>query len=664
MIEGSKTFNPKNTVCSFSAIPSSLVKDISYPSEEMKYNKVYNAFLWFLTIFCVIFSFLYYPFPDHWRLIISIFLVMIASMARLNLPKSRFAVIIRNPAVLCSVWLIGPFSIIPAVLPEITKFFLKKDNEFYDYRIDSIDITGAIIISSSTAFLYAILGGQFFFNVLSYGMLVPIFASIAFFTLLNLFRIGSLSNEENMKLRLDISGMLIDLAFMPVSILIVIIYSNWNFLNIVFIVSPLAILYAFLKKAFRNYEEKDDLNIFYRFTNLISSSLNLDQVLSSIIDELMEVSQMNGCILALLDTSGKEVVSLASKGVLSGFSLNNKQELIERIISELRSEGGRGAISIDDSILTEQEKASITGFQMSVTPMKEEEKSIGFILSIKGSFSAKDYQYLAIIASQATSVILNAGLYRKAIKANDDLKEAQTQLIQSSKMAAVGQLAAGVAHELNNPLGAILTNLQTLNPYLEENEYLIECLKKAEEAVIECKSIIEKLLNYSRQAEMGDQKVNIKSVVMDTLLLIEEQLKHEDIEIAVLFEEDIHVIMANPSLLSQVVTNIVINSFDAILEAKKEKGLITIKGFRKDSFTGFVIEDNGKGMDEKIKEKIFNPFFTTKEIENASGLGLTISREIVSKYGGSIDVETKLNEGTIVTVKLPVYVENNQGGKS
>ncbi len=352
-------------------------------------------------------------------------------------------------------------------------------------------------------------------------------------------------------------------------------------------------------------------------------------------------------MLALIE--GKNVTMALCKGSLEHQAPPDRA-LIESIIFPQLQQSGDARLLSREAI--ERWIGEPCPQEFSLTPLLEEGSPTGFIVSVKESFSPRDHKYLAIIAAQASSSITNAKLYQQALKANEDLRQAQAQLIQSGKMAAVGQLAAGVAHELNNPMGAVLTNFQTLPPFLGGREDLLANLKEAEMAVIECKGIIEKLLHYSRQAEMSDQQVSMKAIILDTLELLREQCELEEIRVNEELAETPE-IPGNPNLLQQVVTNLFMNAFDAIKEGGRKNGMITLSTCSSDSHVFFSVKDNGTGIADDMREEIFNPMFTTKGMGKAAGLGLSVSRDIVSGYGGSIEVETKLHEGSTFIVKLP-----------
>jgi len=232
------------------------------------------------------------------------------------------------------------------------------------------------------------------------------------------------------------------------------------------------------------------------------------------------------------------------------------------------------------------------------------------------------------------------------------LKEAQANLIQTAKMASIGTLAGGVAHEINNPLGAILTNAQMLCLETKDDSQR-ESLRLIEEAARRCRDIVQTLLKYSRKPGFDEfVSVNLNEVIIDTCHLIESQLEKEQIRI-VIEHGEIPNIKGNANELSQVLTNMLINSKNAIKKIK-DSGIITIKTYRENDFAIMQVIDNGCGIPKENINKIFDPFFTTMEVGKGTGLGLYISQKILEKHNGSVEVSSKPLEGSTFTIKIPM----------
>jgi signal transduction histidine kinase len=248
-----------------------------------------------------------------------------------------------------------------------------------------------------------------------------------------------------------------------------------------------------------------------------------------------------------------------------------------------------------------------------------------------------------------------------------DLEQAQTQLIQSEKMGAIGQLAAGVAHELNNPLGGILGYAQfalekmkksfpekTSSKDIEKyTRYLIDIEAQARR----CKNIVQNLLRFSRASHTAEfEEIDVNKVIEDTVTFVEHQLHMNQIELRVALDPNLPSIQGNGGQLQQVFTNLIINAMHASA-AESEIKIISRYNPPVGEFDGAVelwFIDQGTGIAPENVKKIFEPFFTTKEVGKGTGLGLSVSYGIIKSHGGEIRVDSTLAEGTTFTVILPV----------
>ncbi len=259
--------------------------------------------------------------------------------------------------------------------------------------------------------------------------------------------------------------------------------------------------------------------------------------------------------------------------------------------------------------------------------------------------------------SQTRSAILNmlkdmAENKKKTENAYQELKRTQSQLIQSEKMATIGILAGGVAHEINNPLGGILIHTQMLLRKTRDRDER-RSLKLIEESTRRCRDIVRSLLDYSRKPGLNDfRSLNLNKVISDACDMIHYEMEDRNIKIEAEYGS-IPDIKGNSNELQQVFTNLILNAEDAIDETGKP-GKIIIRTYQEDRYIISQVIDNSSGIPEENLKKIFDPFFTTKDVGKGTGLGLSIAYRIVEKHGGEINVASKLGEGTTFTIKLPV----------
>jgi two-component system NtrC family sensor kinase len=230
------------------------------------------------------------------------------------------------------------------------------------------------------------------------------------------------------------------------------------------------------------------------------------------------------------------------------------------------------------------------------------------------------------------------------------LEQAQKQLIQSEKLASIGQLAAGVAHELNNPLGTITLFSGMLKKDLPKNEKWEKDINLIIQESERAAKIVKDLLSFSRETKLKPGLVNVNSILEEAVSLLITRSLFRNIQVKQELESSIPTTFADPDLLKQVFFNIILNG----AQAMDGKGTLTIKSQSKDGgkTIEIQIQDSGKGIAEDDRSRIFDPFFTTKE--KGTGLGLALVYGIVSKHKGTIDVESELGKGATFFINLPV----------
>lgn len=261
----------------------------------------------------------------------------------------------------------------------------------------------------------------------------------------------------------------------------------------------------------------------------------------------------------------------------------------------------------------------------------------------------------------------NRNLEEKIIERTLQLEDAQAQLIQSEKMGAIGQLAAGVAHELNNPLGGILGYAQFTLEKLQKNipekttikevQGYIRYVSDIETQARRCKTIVQNLLRFSRSSRTVEfEEVDVNKAIEETLTFVAHQLHLNQIELEVKLDSHLPHIQGNAGQLQQVFTNLIINA----MHASASGSTITITSRFSPALGEFggAVElafiDHGSGIREEHLKKIFEPFFTTKEVGKGTGLGLSVSYGIVKEHGGEITASSAVGQGTTFTIVLPI----------
>jgi len=239
-------------------------------------------------------------------------------------------------------------------------------------------------------------------------------------------------------------------------------------------------------------------------------------------------------------------------------------------------------------------------------------------------------------------------------KACNELQELKNQLIQSEKMASLGQLAAGVAHEINNPLTGVMTSGHLLLRRFKDDDPNREDIEIIVNETTRCSKIVQGLLDFSRQTSPQMAYADIPQLINETLLIMENQFRIKDIKVIKDLKENTPEVMLDVNQIQQVFINILLNS----IEAMSEGGTIRVASECDQKYTYITFQDNGYGIPEKIIGKIFDPFFTTKSGKKGTGLGLSVSYGIIERHNGTIEVKSKLKEGATFTIKLPLEKGN------
>jgi two-component system NtrC family sensor kinase len=242
-------------------------------------------------------------------------------------------------------------------------------------------------------------------------------------------------------------------------------------------------------------------------------------------------------------------------------------------------------------------------------------------------------------------------LEAKVRQRSEELVAMQARVAQSERLASVGMLAAGVAHEVNNPLGAILAltglTVEDMPDSAPNRENLEEVMRQTER----CRDIVRGLLEFSRQSEVHTELVDLNKVLGDTLSLVAKQSLFFNIHVALNLEPELPPVLADRSQFQQVFMNILMNA----VQAMDERGEITIVTRYEAAarLVAVTISDTGKGIPPEQIGRIFDPFFSTKESGKGTGLGLSIAYGIVTTHGGTISVESQVGKGSAFTIRMP-----------
>ncbi|NJM95825.1 MAG: GAF domain-containing protein [Phormidesmis sp. RL_2_1] len=451
-----------------------------------------------------------------------------------------------------------------------------------------------------------------------------------------------------------------------------------------------------------------DLTTLLHTSQILSREIELDKLLSALLDAVVQNAGADKCILLMPQADqwvieafferGKPPVLLQAQPVKTGDKLplsvfNQVKNTCEPAV--IFNAAVQASLSVDPYVLRTQPKSVLC------TPILSQGKLIAILylennLTI-GAFTAKQVEVLNLICTQAAISLENARLYHQAQQALEDLRQSHIQLVQNEKMSALGNLVAGVAHEINNPINFLQGNLKPALNYVEDlfsildlveeneprevilgemselnlafiREDLLNLLHSMNFGVSRIRDISHSLRTFSRADQDCKTAFNIHEGLDSTLLILKHRLRSGD------SRPSIKVVKNYASLpnihcfagqLNQVFMNLIANAIDAIEEDNEQKTLaelaakpsqITITTALANEHTVMIrIADNGPGMDEAVQARVFDHLFTTKPVGKGTGLGLAIAYAIVvEKHGGMLTVCSEIGAGTVFEVTLPV----------
>ncbi|MEG4120626.1 AAA family ATPase [Microcoleus sp. N9_B4] len=460
-----------------------------------------------------------------------------------------------------------------------------------------------------------------------------------------------------------------------------------------------------------------DLKTVLKASQTLSSEIHLERLLSTLLQVVIENAGADKSALLLLKGNRLIVEAIStvvsSSTVLLSIPLEESQELPIALINSVKRTLQPSLISnatTDSSLMADPYIIRQQPKSLLCAPILHQGKLIGIIYLennlATGAFTSDRVAILNILCSQAAISLQNARLYQqsqeyaqKLEQSIHELKQMQLQLVQGEKMSALGNLVAGVAHEINNPVGFIAGNLQPAqeyvgdlfnlidlyqekfpNPGIEieaeiedmDLEYLREDLPKLigsmQEGVDRIRNISTSLRTFSRADSDRPVAFNIHDGLESTLLILKHRLKASEFRPAIEVVKEygnLPLVKCFPGQLNQVFMNVLANAIDALEESNKGRSFSEIKALpnqitvqtalSEDKNQVLIrIKDNGVGMLAEVKENIFNHLFTTKSVGQGTGLGLSIARQIVvEKHGGTLVVNSCLGQGSEFVISLP-----------
>ena len=400
-----------------------------------------------------------------------------------------------------------------------------------------------------------------------------------------------------------------------------------------------------------------ELVVLNSIAETLSFSLDLSDSVHRTLRQMQELFELDAASLYLLDRDETTLRRLSAVGHRSEFAksfpaVGLPAELLRQLRSTHATFLSLQGLPLPVALREVLKKEEIVSAY--VVPLWSKEKIIGGLVVASRSireFSAADTSLLIAVGSQVSSAVDRSRLYEETRQAYENLRRTQEQLVHSEKLAAVGQLISGVAHELNNPLTAILGYSQLLTSGGDIGPQALDYVDKLYKQAQRTHRIVQNLLSFARQHKPERVPVQLNSIIEDTLALRDYDLRMSQIHVHLQLASDLPTVPADPHQLQQVFLNLINNAVDAILETGTEGDLWVRSGVGASS--AFVeFQDSGPGV--KDPSRVFDPFYTTKPVGKGTGLGLSICYGIITEHGGTIRVKSEPQKGATFRLELPL----------
>lgn len=394
----------------------------------------------------------------------------------------------------------------------------------------------------------------------------------------------------------------------------------------------------------------------------LTESMDFTDSLHRTLRQIGELFNLDACALYLFDETETKIRRVAAVGHRTEYARNFpavvlKPELLQHIKSVHATFLSVQGLPLPAIFREAQRKEELVSSYVVVLWAKD--KVIGGLTvgsRAPKDFSPADINLLVAVGNQLSNAVERSKLYEEARQAYENLRKTQEQLLHSEKMAAVGQLISGVAHELNNPLTAILGYSQLLTSSGQIGPQGIEYSDKLYKQAQRTHRIVQNLLSFARQHKPERIPVQLNQILEETLALRDYDLRMNHIRVHLELAPDLPLTAADPHQLQQVFLNMVNNAVDAILEDAKDGDLWVKTGANGDRL---YIEFTDSGPGVKDPSRVFDPFYTTKPVGKGTGLGLSICYGIITEHGGSIRVRNVPPRGASFAVEIPYHAPSS-----
>jgi PAS domain S-box-containing protein len=408
----------------------------------------------------------------------------------------------------------------------------------------------------------------------------------------------------------------------------------------------------------------NELEAIARVSNAMRNAHTRSELLPVVLDQFFNLLQVNSAAIGTYDSENNEIVIELGRGYCSewnGAHISAEKGMIGRAIAT-----GRPYISkeIQDDIVSLGLPVAGNPNAMACAPLVSRERTVGILwTSSTQQFNEQHISLLAAVANMIANALDRQTLHDDLQTQIEALRTAQARLVQSEKLAAVGELVAGVTHELNNPLTAVLLYAQLI----QQQDIPPEMMRLAEKIASEATraaSIVRGLLDFTRQRPIERKPVQINSIIEKCLDLVAYELRANSIQWDAVLSPNLPLILVDPHQFQQVFINIFNNAWQAMKSSQKQGLLRVTTGIGPSTFFAgraeepkmirITIQDDGPGIPPDMLSRIFDPFFTTKSDGEGTGLGLSICHGIIAEHGGHIWAESEFGQGATFFIELPI----------
>ncbi|MBM3142945.1 MAG: PAS domain S-box protein [Chloroflexi bacterium] len=405
-------------------------------------------------------------------------------------------------------------------------------------------------------------------------------------------------------------------------------------------------------------ERNQELSALEVITDEINKYLDLQMVLKKIVDlagglvnakytSIVIVDEQGGLKTSVENFQGIHPLHVRARrtGVTRKILASSEPELIDEVKPDGKTNPSLVAAGIK----------SYVG-----VPIKFDTEVLGVLFAhsdVVRAFSDRHLKVLATFAGQAAITIRNARLYQDLKMQVRKLEDTQAQLTHAEKLAAIGRLAANVAHEINNPLTGILMASSALAEEINESDPKRSELEIIKKESLRARGIIRNLLDFARPTEAAVVETDINELVRGSVSLLRHTMDMKGMELVERYGSEVPRLLVDRNQMMQVFYNLIANALDAMPRG----GKLTITTGVKDESVVIEFRDTGVGIPPEHMDKIFEPFFTTKPNAKGTGLGLSVSYNIVKAFGGTIEVKSEMGKGSTFTVCLPIVKQVENG---